>query len=38
VGAQLGECFGGDRVVDQIVEKGEKLLAGHLATPFFLWK
>jgi hypothetical protein len=39
---QVGAHFGGDRVVDQIVEQGEKLSAGHFSTPTslepFFWR
>ena len=40
---EVGAHFGGDRVVDQIIEQGEKLSAGHFSTPtslepFFLRK
>jgi hypothetical protein len=40
---QFGAHLGGHRVVDQVVEKGEKLFAGHFTLPvsldpFFLWK
>jgi len=43
VGLQFGARLGGHRVVDQVVEKGEKLFAGHFSlpvsmSPFFLWK
>jgi hypothetical protein len=48
VGLQFSARFGSHRVIDQIIEKGEKLFAGHfllLASPsldsvgpFFLWK
>jgi len=30
---QLGSRFSGDRVVDQVVEKGDELSAGHLVAP-----
>jgi hypothetical protein len=33
-GAQLRAQF----IVDQVVEQGHKLGAGHFSTPFFLWK
>jgi len=40
---QIGARFGGQRVVDQIIEKGEKLFAVHFSIPisrcpFFLPK
>jgi hypothetical protein len=35
---QFGAGLGGDRVVDEIVEKSEKLRAGHFLAPFFLRK
>jgi hypothetical protein len=43
MGLQLGAHIGGHLVVDQIVEKGKKVFAGHFTipvsmSPFFLWK
>ena len=29
----VGAHLGGDRIVDQIVEQGKKLSAGHFSTP-----
>ena len=36
VGLQFCARFGSHRIVDQVVEKGEKLFASHFSTPFFL--
>jgi hypothetical protein len=41
VGLQFGTRLGSNRVIDQVVEKGEKLFAGHFIlpvsmSPFFL--
>ncbi len=36
VGLKFGARPGGHRVIDQIIEKGEKLFAGHLAIPVSL--
>ena len=35
---QVSAHFSGHRIVDQVIEQGEELSAGHFSTPFFLRK
>ncbi len=35
---ELGAGFGRHRIVDEVVEEGEKFRTGHFALPFFLRK